>query len=208
MDVQQALEHFENVPQDPPQAADAARRGARLPQARPAVADALRRRGPADQAGPRTGQEEHRQDALPARRADDRPALRRHRAAAQGAARLRRRGQHGARGRAQSGRDQDGRLGHRPRARRRRRRRARSSRRARRRRSAQCDGVVHRARRWRPLLGRATDRRTRNAQRKAKTGAKQPPTRQAGEHADAHHASGAPAAQPARTSTSRSRATR
>ena len=50
-------------PQDPPQAADAARRRPRLPQARPAVAHALRRRSPAHQAGPRAGE-----DAAPARR--------------------------------------------------------------------------------------------------------------------------------------------
>ena len=78
MDVQEALEHFENIPNDRGTAADAARRGARLHQARPALADALRRRGAADQAGPRAGQEEHRPHALSARRADDRPALRRH----------------------------------------------------------------------------------------------------------------------------------
>jgi excinuclease ABC subunit A len=47
-------------PQDPPQAADAARRGLDYMKLGPAVADALGRRGPADQAGPRTGQEEHR----------------------------------------------------------------------------------------------------------------------------------------------------
>ncbi len=82
MDVQEALAHFENIPADPPQAANAARRGAGLHEARPAVAHALRRRGPADQAGPRTGQEEHRPHALSARRADHRPALRRHPAAA------------------------------------------------------------------------------------------------------------------------------
>ena len=91
MDVQEALEHFANIPKIAGDAADAARRRARLPQARPALADALRRRGPADQAGPRAGQEGHRQDALHPRRADDRPALRRHPQAARGAARLHRR---------------------------------------------------------------------------------------------------------------------
>ena len=65
-------------PGHPAQAPDAARRGAGLHEARPALAHALRRRGPAGQAGPRTGQEEHRPDALSARRADHRPALRRH----------------------------------------------------------------------------------------------------------------------------------
>ena len=69
----------------------------------------------------RAGQARHRQDALHPRRADDRPALRRHREAARGAAPARRRGQHGARHRAQPRRHQDGRLDHRPRARGRRR---------------------------------------------------------------------------------------
>ena len=78
MDIQEALAHFENIPAIADKLANAARRGPGLHEARPALAHALRRRGPADQAGPRAGQEEHRPDALPARRADDRPALRRH----------------------------------------------------------------------------------------------------------------------------------
>ncbi len=82
MDIQEALRHFENIPPIAPQAANAARRGPGLHEARPAVADPLRRRGPADQARPRTGQEKHRPDALSARRADHRAALRRHPAAA------------------------------------------------------------------------------------------------------------------------------
>ena len=49
--------------------------------------------------------------ALSARRADDRPALRRHRQAARRAQPAGRPGQHGGGDRAQSGRDQDGRLG-------------------------------------------------------------------------------------------------
>ncbi len=63
----------------------------------------------------------HRPDAVPARRADDRPALRRHGQAARRAQSAGRPGQHGRRDRAQSGRDQDGRLGdrHGPRGRRR-----------------------------------------------------------------------------------------
>ena len=107
-------------PGHPSQAPNAARRGAGLHEARPALAHALRRRGPAGEAGPRTGQEEHRPNALPAGRADHRPALRRHPIAAEGAARLRRRRQHGAGGRAQHRGHQDGRLDHRPGARRRR----------------------------------------------------------------------------------------
>ena len=55
------------------------------------------------------------QDALHPRRADDRAPLRRHREAARGAAAARRRRQHGARDRAQSRRDQAGRLARRPR---------------------------------------------------------------------------------------------
>ncbi len=50
MDVQEALEHFANVPKIAGDAPDPARRRARLHQARPALAHALRRRGPAHQA--------------------------------------------------------------------------------------------------------------------------------------------------------------
>ena len=124
MDVQEALAHFENIPADRRQAPHAARGGPGLREARPAVAHALRRRGPADQARPGTRQEEHRPDALSARRADDRPALCRHPVALEGAARFRRGRQHGARGRTQRRGDQDGRLDHRPGPGRRRRRRA------------------------------------------------------------------------------------
>ena len=123
MDVQEALEHFAERAEDPRHAADAARRRPRLHQARPAVPDAVRRRGPAHQAGPRAVPPQHRPDALHPRRADDRPALRRHPQAAASAARLRRRRQHRRRHRAQPRRHQDGRLAHRPRPRRRQRRR-------------------------------------------------------------------------------------
>ncbi len=115
MDVQEALEHFTERAEGPRHAADAARRRPRLHQARPAVADAVRRRGPAHQAGPRAVPARHRADAVHPRRADHRPALRRHPEAAASAARLRRGGQHRRRHRAQPGRDQDGRLDHRPR---------------------------------------------------------------------------------------------
>ena len=101
MDVQEALEHFANIPKIAGDAPDAARRRARLPQARPAVADALRRRGPADQARRELVKQGHRQDALHPRRADHRPALRRRPQAARGAARLHGAGQHGGRHRAQ-----------------------------------------------------------------------------------------------------------
>ena len=114
-------------PEDPPRAADAGRRRPRLPLAGPGGADAVRRRGPARQAGGRAGPAQHRPDALPPRRADDRPALRRHPQAARSAEPPGRPGQHGHRGRAQPRRDQDGRLGHRPRPRGRRRPAAASS---------------------------------------------------------------------------------
>ncbi len=100
-------------PQDPPHPADAVRRGARLPDARPAGPDALRRRGPARQAGRRTLPARHGPDALPARRADHRPALRRPGQAARRAQPAGRPGQHGRGDRAQPRRDQDGRLDHR-----------------------------------------------------------------------------------------------
>ena len=58
--------------------------------------------------------------AVPARRADDGPPLRRRQEAARGAEPARRQRQHGARDRAQPRRHQDGRLDHRPRSRRRR----------------------------------------------------------------------------------------
>ena len=94
-------------PEDPPPAADAARRRARLHAARPAGDDAVGRRGAARQARERAVQGRHRADALHPRRADDRPALRRHREAARGAAAARRPGQLGRRDRAQPRRDQD-----------------------------------------------------------------------------------------------------
>ncbi len=120
MDVQEALVHFQNVPRIRADAPDAARRRPRLHQARPAGADAVRRRGAARQAGQGAVPKGDRQDALYPRRADHRPALRRHSQAVAGAARLRRRRQHGPRHRTQPRRDQDGRLADRPRPRRRR----------------------------------------------------------------------------------------
>ena len=96
MDVQQALEHFENGAQDRQAAANAARRGPRLPEAGPALADALRRRGAADQTRTRTGQTFDGAHDLSARRADDRVALCRHSETAGSAARIRRSGQHRA----------------------------------------------------------------------------------------------------------------
>ena len=78
-------------PEDPPAPADAARRRARLRQARPAGDDALGRRGAAGEARRRALEGRDREDALHPRRADHRPALRRHREAARGAAAARRR---------------------------------------------------------------------------------------------------------------------
>ena len=72
MRVGEAVELFGNIPKIRRDSADARRRRARLPGARPAGADALRRRGPAREAGGRAGAAQHRPDALPARRADDR----------------------------------------------------------------------------------------------------------------------------------------
>ena len=89
-------------------------------------------------------QARHRPHALHPRRADHRPALPRHRAAAESAAPPARPGQHGRGHRAQPRRDQDRRLDHRPGSGRRRRRRRRSSRRARRSRCAKSNGKLYR----------------------------------------------------------------
>ncbi len=110
-------------PEDPPPAADPARRRARLHDARPAGDDALGRRGAAGQARRRALQGRDGAHALHPRRADDRPPFRRHREAARGAAAARRHRQHGARDRAQPRRDQAVRLDRRPRPRGRRGRR-------------------------------------------------------------------------------------
>ncbi len=123
MSVEEALRVLLEDPEDPPPAADAARRRARLHDARPARDDALGRRGAAREARGRALQGLDRADALHPRRADDRSALRRHREAARDAATAGRRRQHDARDRAQSRRDQAGRLSRRPRARGRRGRR-------------------------------------------------------------------------------------
>ena len=78
MRVDEAVEFFENFPQIARLLAQPAGSRAGLPDARAVVDHALRRRGPAHQAGHRTGPRRHRQDALHPRRADHRPALRRH----------------------------------------------------------------------------------------------------------------------------------
>ncbi len=116
--VDQALPLLENFPADREQAADAAGRRPRLHRARPVGDDAVGRRSAAGEAGEGAVEARHRADALHPRRADDRPALRGHAQAARRAEQARRSGQHDRRHRAQSGRDQVGRLRHRPRARR------------------------------------------------------------------------------------------
>ena len=115
MRVSEALELFGNIPKIRRVLQTLADVGLDYLSLGPAGADAVRRRGPARQARRRAGPAEHRPDALPPRRADDRPALRRHPQAARRAPPARRSGQHGHRRRAQPRRDQDGRLGHRPR---------------------------------------------------------------------------------------------
>ena len=123
MDVQEALEHFANIPKIAGMLQTLHDVGLDYLKLGQAVADALRRRGAADQAGARAGQAGHGPDALHPRRADHRPALRGRPQAARGAPRLHGAGQHGGRDRAQPRRGQDGRLDHRPRPRGRRRRR-------------------------------------------------------------------------------------
>ena len=86
MPIEEALTLLRAHPEDPPAHPDAARRRARLHAARPAGDDALRRRGAARQARRRAVQGRDGQNALHPRRADDRPALRRHPAAARSAA--------------------------------------------------------------------------------------------------------------------------
>ena len=110
-------------PEDPPAAADPARRRPRLRPARPAGDDALRRRGAAGQARHRALEGGDRRHPLHPRRADHRPALRRRPAPARGPRPARRRRQHGGRHRAQPRRDQVRRPDHRPRPGGRRRRR-------------------------------------------------------------------------------------
>ena len=91
----------------PEQAPDAVRRGSRLRPPGPAGDHALRRRGAAREAGHGAVQARDRQDALPAGRAHDRPPFRRRGQAAPRAPPARGQREHGARDRAQPGRDQD-----------------------------------------------------------------------------------------------------
>ena len=123
MTIEEALGFFAAVPTVAREAPDAVRRRPRLRPPRAAGDDAVRRRGAAGEARHGAVAARHRAHAVRARRADDRPPLRRRREAAPGAPPPRRHRQHGARHRAQPRRDQDRRLDHRPRARRRRSRR-------------------------------------------------------------------------------------
>ncbi len=90
---------------------------ARLPRARTVGDHALGWRGPARQARPRARPRADRAHAVPARRADHRPPLRRRQEAARGAAAPGRRRQHRAGDRAQPRRHQERGLDHRPRPR-------------------------------------------------------------------------------------------
>ena len=117
MPIEEAARVLRGRPADRPPPAHARRRRPRLRPPRPAGADAVRRRGAARQARDRAPEAVHRPHGLRARRADHRPALRRRPQAARRAAAARRPGQHRDRDRAQPRRDQDRRLGHRPRPR-------------------------------------------------------------------------------------------
>ena len=85
MPVEEALEFFAHIPKIRRRLQTLHDVGLGLHAARPAGHDAVGRRGPAHQAGERAGQGRHRPHALHPRRADHRPALRRHPEAARGA---------------------------------------------------------------------------------------------------------------------------
>ena len=76
MTVEEALEFFSPVPADPRKLQTLVDVGPRLHPPGPARDDPVRRRGAAGQARDRAVTPRDRQDRLPARRADDRPALR------------------------------------------------------------------------------------------------------------------------------------
>ena len=103
--ISDALGLFGNIPKIRRVLQTLVGRGVGLHAVRPAGPDHERGRGAAGEAGGGTGAAEHRQDALPARRADHRAALRRRAEAARRTAPAGRSGQHGHRGRTQPGRD-------------------------------------------------------------------------------------------------------
>ena len=107
----------------PPEAPDPGRCRSWLRPPRPERHDSERRRGPAHEAGPRALQAPDRPNALPARRAHDRPPLRRRAQASRSPAPAHRPRQHDRHHRAQPRRDPQRRLDPRPRPRRRRGRR-------------------------------------------------------------------------------------
>ena len=117
MSVEEALAFFSKIPKIRRRLQTLHDVGLDYMTARPARDHPLGRRSAARQARGRALQGLHGADALHPRRADNRFALRRHREAARDAAAAGGRWQHHARDRAQSRRDQAGRLSGRPRAR-------------------------------------------------------------------------------------------
>ena len=107
MTVEDALRVLRESAAHPPEARDAARRRPRLRASGPERDDALRRRGAAREARDRALEAGHRSHLLHSRRADHRAPLRGRAAAPRGAAPSRGQGEHRARHRAQSRRDQD-----------------------------------------------------------------------------------------------------
>ncbi len=114
MPIEEAAGFFEPVPAIHRHLKTLVDVGLGLRAAGAAGPDPVRRRGAAGQARLRAAAPLHRTHHLRARRAHHRPAFRRHPQAARGARQAGRRRQHGDRDRAQPGRDQDRRLGHRP----------------------------------------------------------------------------------------------
>ena len=117
MTVDEGLEFFRAVPPLAQRLRTLARGRARLRAPRAVRPHPVRRRSPAGEAGPGAVAPGHREDLLPARRADHRPALRGREAADGGAPGPRRPGQHHGADRAQSRRHPVRGPCHRPRSR-------------------------------------------------------------------------------------------